>query len=444
MSKSVRGAALLVAMTLTAAACGSGSGGGGDKSAGSTVPAEKLDYKAIGLWDDGPCDPAKPKLKLGVQTVFESPVLSLKEQATALQASAKAFNARGGANGSCIDVTPCDDGANRDQSIECVRTLDKAGVVATVYDTTTAGQGDVSKAMAQAKIPRIASNVANEDWTDKNAFPLDAGSTGVVILLPQALIQQGIKKIGVIRVDLAAASALVGIQKQIYGSKAEFPADVPVSAGTTDYGQFLLKADRAGTGGVVLALGEQEAVQVVKAGQQIASEQVIGSALGTFSHATIKELGDFAKQMVFLWSYPPASADLPVYKALRADLAASGEDGLQPENVKSSAMRSWIALYALLRMTRDAKMTTFTRAGITEMLQKAKDVPMLDMYAGENWTPNAEHPGIFKRAGMNHWGIYKWDPDAKSNGFDGNWVESGTMNYDDVVCGSALGGPPPC
>ena len=47
--------------------------------------AEKIDYQAIGLWDDGPCDPAKPPLKLGLMTVFESPVLSLKEQATALE-----------------------------------------------------------------------------------------------------------------------------------------------------------------------------------------------------------------------------------------------------------------------------------------------------------------------------------------------------------------------
>ena len=37
------------------------------------------------------------------------------------------------------------------------------------------------------------------------------------------------------------------------------------------------------------------------------------------------------------------------------------------------------------------------------MLKKAKDVPMLDMYGGENWTPDVNHPGLFKRAGMNHW-----------------------------------------
>ncbi len=59
-------------------------------------------------------------------------------------------------------------------------------------------------------------------------------------------------------------------------------------------------------------------------------------------------MGDFAEQMAFLWSFPPATADLPVYDALRSDLAASGEEALQPENLKASPMRSWIGLYGLL------------------------------------------------------------------------------------------------
>ncbi len=45
-------------------------------------------------------------------------------------------------------------------------------------------------------------------------------------------------------------------------------------------------------------------------------------------------------------------------------------------------MRSWIGLYALLKMIRDANMTTFTREGISQMLNEAKDVPMLDIFGG--------------------------------------------------------------
>lgn len=440
-----RWSVVTMALVLIATACGSS--GDKDSSGGSstTKAAAAIDYKAIGLWNDGACDTKLPPLKVGLMTVFESPVLSLKDQATALQAAAKAFNARGGANGSCIKVVVCDDGANADQAVACVRTIDQAGVVATVNDQGTAGQADVSKAMAAAKIPRIASNVVPEDWSDQNAYPLDASGTGVTLLLPQALIDAKIKKIGLIRVDLAAASALKPTLEGIYKGKATFVADLPVPGGTTDFSQFILAAQNADAGGVTLALGEQEATQVVAAGQQLSTTMKIGSSLGTFSHKTVAGLGDFAKQMVFLWAFPPATADVPVYAALRADLAASGDKALQPDTLKSSAMQSWIGLYATLKMIRDSGLKDFTRANMTAMLQQAKDVPMLDMFGGENWTPNLNHPGAFERAGMNHWATYKWDPDAKAaDGLQGNFVQNSQINFDQVMCGSMFGAPGPC
>jgi ABC-type branched-subunit amino acid transport system substrate-binding protein len=441
MTRFARLAVVFSALTLVVGAC-SDSKPKASVAASNAGPTEKIDYNAIGLWDDGPCDASKPKLVIGQMTVFESPVLSLKDQADALTAAATAFNQRGGANGSCIEVHNCDDGANIDQAVACVREIDGAGVLATVNDQGTAGQADVSAAMAQAGIPRVASNVSNEDWGDPNAYPIDASGTGVTFLQPQALVDQGAKKIGVVRVDLAAASALVGLLAGVYKDEGvTFPFDAPVSAGTTDYGQFILGAQNAGVDGLTLSLGEQEAVQVVNAGKQLDSPLKLGVALGSFSHQNIADLGDYAKQMVFLWAFPPATTDIPVYKALRADLAASGEEALQPENLKSSPMQSWIGLYALLKMIRDDKMTTFTRQGITAMLQQAKDVPMLGMFGGENWTPNLDHPGLFKRAGMNHWAVYTWDPNASANGFEGNWVEKSQMSFDEVLCGSPFGAP---
>src|SRR5207342_1362951 len=123
--------------------------------------------------------------------------------------------------------------------------------------------------------------------------------------------------------------ALKGLLESTYEGKATFPYDAPVPGGTTDYNQFILGAQNKGADGVALALGENEAVQVVKAGQQLNTKLRIGSSLGTFSHKSVSDLGDFTKQMVFLWSFPPATAEVPVYAALRADLASSGDDALQ-------------------------------------------------------------------------------------------------------------------
>src|SRR5262245_35231459 len=176
-------------------------------------------------------------------TVFESPVISLESHALALDASAAAFNGRGGANGACIEVHTCDDGATLDQSLACVDEIDDAEVVATVNDLGTAGQDDVSEAMAEAGIPRIGTNGSNLDWGDQNAYPLDASGTGFIFLMPQGLIEEGIDEIGIVRVNLSAASALQGLLASIYEGEATFPVDLPVPAGTTDYTQFILAAE---------------------------------------------------------------------------------------------------------------------------------------------------------------------------------------------------------
>jgi ABC-type branched-subunit amino acid transport system substrate-binding protein len=444
MSKNVvRALALMTALSfvVVTAACGDDD----DSASTDATIEENIDYVSLGLWDDGPCDPAREPLKIGLMTVFESPVLSLEDQAVALEVAAEAFNARGGANGACIEVTTCDDGANTDQAVACVRELEQAGVVATVNDQGTAGQAEVSAAMATAGIPRVASNVVSQDWGDPNAYPLDASGTGVTFLQPQALVEEDITEIGIVRVDLAAASALSGFLQQVYDGKATFPVDLPVPEGTTDFSQFILGPQNAGVGGITLSLGEQEAIQVVRAGQQLNTDLQIGASLGTFPHSVVSDLSDFADQMVFLWSFAPATADVPVYAALRADLAGSGEDALQTENLKASPMRSWIGLYALLKMIRDAGMTEFTSEGITAMLQQAKDVPMLGMFGGENWTPNEDHPGLFKRAGTDRWATWRWDAEAEGpDGLDGNFVQSAEISFDEVLCGTPLGAPEPC
>ena len=109
---------------------------------------------------------------------------------------------------------------------------------------------------------------------------------------------------------------------------------------------------------------------------------------------------------------PAGDVRPPVYQALRSDLAASGDRALQPANLQASPMRSWIGLYALLRMIRDAKLTTFTRDGDHD-----------DAQAGERRTDaghlrrrelDAGHRprGLYKRAGTNHWVSWRWDSNA--------------------------------
>jgi hypothetical protein len=318
--------------------------------------------------------------------------------------------------------------------------MDKAGVMVTINDQGLQSQLEVSQKFGSLGIPRLAGNVTNNDWGDQNAYPLDASGTGSTFLMPQALIDAGAKEIGLIRVG-GGAAAMKGLLEPVYADDgATFVYDGEVPAGTTDFTQFIQGAEQAGATGVMLALGEQEALQVVDAAQQLDTDLKVGGTLGTFAHSAVADMGDFAEQMALTWSFPPATADLPVYDALRSDLAASGEDALQAENLKASPMRSWIGLYGLLYMIRDAKPAELNRQSLKAMIEAAKDVPMLGMFGDESWTPDTDHPGLFQRAGMNHWATYKWDPNAEGD-FDGNFVQIGEMSFDEVLCGSIFGAP---
>ena len=84
-------------------------------------------------------------------------------------------------------------------------------------------------------------------------------------------------KIGLIRVDLAAASALIGLLEDIYEGDGHVPVRRPGARRHHRLHPVHPRAPRqAGAGGVTLALGEQEAVQVVRAGQQLGTELLIG------------------------------------------------------------------------------------------------------------------------------------------------------------------------
>ena len=85
-----KGLAALVAFGFLAAACGGSDSGSTTEAptteaptteAPVTEPPVTVDYTAMGLWNDGPCDATKEELVIGLQTVFESAVLTLKDQA---------------------------------------------------------------------------------------------------------------------------------------------------------------------------------------------------------------------------------------------------------------------------------------------------------------------------------------------------------------------------
>jgi ABC-type branched-subunit amino acid transport system substrate-binding protein len=432
-SRSMQWLTVAVAFALVAGGCS-------DDGQAEPEAVPEVDATSVGLWDDGPCDASLDPLIVGMQATFESGILTAKDQAVALEASAVGFNARGGANGHCVEVVTCDQKADPNESLNCVGSLDEAKVAVTVNDFSIAPGPEVVEAYAAAGIARFATASGTPDLSDLNSYPIDAGGIGTTMVAPQGLVDQGVKQIASIRVDIPAASTLIGIYEDIYAADGvEFVADIPVPAGTTDYTQFIQSAEDNGAEGVIIGLGGQEATQVLRAAQQLDSDLLISASLGTFPYSDVADLGDLADQVVLNGANVPATADVPALQVLRADLAASGEETLQPENLKATPMRSWMGLYALLSLIRTSGTEDFSRANLTSLIKGSGPIDMLDLTT--DWTPDTINPGAFPRTGNGFYAFYEWDPSAEFEGTEGNFVETSELDFNALVCGSPIGAP---
>jgi branched-chain amino acid transport system substrate-binding protein len=376
--------------------------------------------KASLVPDNGPCDKSLPKAELGLITVVESPVLSLGDQAEAATASVKAFNKRGGVSKHCMNVTICDDGADANQAADCARQFADGNIVATVNDTTTFGTADVVSILEAAGIPRIGLSPGTPELSSPITYSIGAGGVGTTFMMVPPLAQAGIKKIYMIAVDSPQIDALPGIMKDMFDAYGvEFLGISKVPAGTTDFQQFILAAEDAGADGVVVPLGENEAAQVVQAAEQLGTDLKISTSLGTFGKDDIAALGSFGKQLYFNSELPPPTASkkqFPILPTIIKDLAASGKKELKGNQLKTSPVRSWVAVdhfVSIMEQLGDIDVitgddVTAARAAVTTAMNAATDVDTFGLIPP--WTPNKSDGFlIFDRISQPFYYQVSWD-----------------------------------
>ena len=384
----VAAAACVLALVIGACTEDPGDEGGGSGSSDDQVAVEPSGL----LVDDGACDTALDPYPIGIMTVFESPVLSLVDQVTAAEASVEAFNARGGVGGHCMDLTTCDTNLDPNGEVECARQFVDDGLVATVNDTTAANPTGVIEATVPAGLPRVGVSPGSEELSAANSYPIGGGSVGTTFMMVPPLTRDGATKVAMIHVDTPQVQALRGLLEPMLGAyDAELTAMIPVPQGTTDFQQFVLAAQDSGATGVMLALGEAEAVQVIRAAEQLDSDLTFSTSLGTFAQADVDELGAFGDRLVFNSEVPPATASLdrwPILGDVVTDLSASGDPELQRDQIKSSSFRSWLAVYALVEVVEKfGNPDDISREAITAAFDSASDVDFFGLIPP--WTPRA-------------------------------------------------------
>lgn len=413
-------AAWVCAFVVVIGACTEDSSGGDASASEDGGPSASVEVERSGLLtDDGPCDEALPPYPIGIMTVFESPVLSLIDQVDAADAAVEAFNSRGGIGGHCMELTTCDTDLDPNGEIDCARQFVEDGLVATVHDTTAANPTGVIEATEPAGLPRIGISPGSEEMSASNSYPIGAGGVGTTMIMPAQLARAGHTKIAMIHVDTPLIQALrpvLGPMFEAYG--AELTTMIPVPQGTTDYQQFILAAEDSGATGVILPLGEAEAVQVIRAAEQLGSDLEFATSLGTFGLAEAQDLGPFGEQVLFNSELPPVTASTdtwPILGDVVADLSASGEPELQQDEIKSSSFRSWLAVYALDQVVEQfGTPDDVSREAITAAFESAGNVDMFGLIPP--WTPRGGTGEGILGAVSNPW-YYQVTFDAEAEDF---------------------------
>jgi branched-chain amino acid transport system substrate-binding protein len=404
---------LLCVFALVAVGCSSDkkTTTGASGSSSSSGQAKSL------LPNNGPCDKAKQPYPVGIITVFESAVLSLKDQVTALDASVKAFNARGGIGGHCMNLETCDDKADPNLEVDCARKLIGDGVVATLNDTTSFNPQPVADLFTQAGIARVGDSPNVPELSSPSTYAIGAGGTGTTFMMVPACTRNGHKKIAAIHVDTPQIGPLFdALAPMIKAYGAELVAKLPVTAGTTDFQQFTLAAQKAGADCAIIPLGQNEAVQVLQAAQQVGTKMTFSGSLGTFGRGDIAKFGDFASQLYFNAELPPVTGDQkrwPILADIIRDLSASGDPALQADTIKSSPVRSWVAVYSLVTIVEKfGTPDNVSKQAVKAAMDAAKDVDHFGLIPP--WTPNLTiAPGAFSRISNPWYYVMTWDSSAK-------------------------------
>lgn len=406
-------AAFLALLMLAACSKAEDGEAGAEQSTGGDTEVDP-DLGEDLMWNDGACDDAAPTVPLGLIAPFNAGSISLEDQAIAAEASAEAFNERGGIAGHCIEMITCDDGGDPNQAAECARDLVADGVVAQVNDAVISSADVVVDTFLQAGVPRLDGNPAPVAFSAPNTYALGMGGLGNAVMMVPPLVDQGKSRFAIIRADVPGAAALqTVIEPMVTAYGGEVVADIPVTVGTSDFSQFVLAADAAGADGVLMLAGREEVIQVLRAAQQLDSDLAFSLSLGSVSRQDVAEFGAFADQFVFNGEVPASSVDpepYPLLAVANRDLAASGEERLQPDTVTNASLKSWVYMYALVKMIRDAGITDITPASVTAVLNSATDVDMGDLTPP--WTPNATSEGIFERVSQPYYWTATWDGES--------------------------------
>jgi len=347
---------------------------------------------------------AGPVVKVGMIAPITSPTAANPDQGEAFKAAVAAFNKRGGlgTSGSRMQAVVCDTKGDANGEVNCAREMVDQGVVATINDLAYNNPSGVQEVLAQAGIPRIGlGSTGTESDTSLN-YPLSTGIVGAYQADAVGFADRGKKKVVLVRTDAATGGGFKAfIAPPFKAAGVDVVGDVAIATGSTDYAPYVAQIQSSNPDGVLLAIDDTAAAQLIAAMQQLNYKVLLGGHPGTFTLETLRKFKANTKGTLLAESFPyPSQSNVKNFPALKqffADMKASGKSILDPKQLQPTSFYPWVSTLAFVNVL--AGVDTVTKESVIEALKTAKDIDLEGLAAP--WTPSA--PGFsFFGAVSNH------------------------------------------
>jgi len=345
-----------------------------------------------------------PVVKVGMIAPITSPTAANPDQGEAFKAAVAAFNKRGGLGtaGARMQAVVCDTKGDANGEVDCARRMVDEGVVATINDLAYNNPSGVQEVLAAAGIPRIGlGSTGTESDTTLN-YPLSTGIVGAYQADAVGFADQKKTKVVLVRTDAATGGGFKAfITPPFKAAGVDVVGDVAIATGSTDYAPYVADIQRSHPDGVLLAIDDTSAAQLIAAMQQLNYKVLLGGHPGTFTLETLRKFKDNTKGTLLAESFPyPSQSNVKNFPALKqffADMKASGKSILDPKKLQPTSFYPWVSTLAFVNVL--ANVDHVTKESVIEALKTAKDVDLEGLAAP--WTPSA--PGFsFFGAVSNH------------------------------------------
>ncbi|WP_422342712.1 ABC transporter substrate-binding protein [Parasphingorhabdus sp.] len=310
------------------------------------------------------------------------------EALAGVRAAIASINASGGIRGKRLNLIICDDRGDANQATKCARKAVRENVAATVGNNSNFGSA-ILAVLERGNVASIGHlPITQSDFSSPVAFPLQAGSAGMIAGAARLLASQDAKQVGLAAVDSPAGSlnekfanaGVKGTETKV-GELTLVPLDAP------DYAGYVKKVTSSGDA-VLLGMNSDQAGRFLQAMYEAGAKQPVAVTVGALPPDLIARLGPAAEGRFITAPLRPIEAGGKSNDQYLADLAAH-----QPNtNRNVFSQGGWLAVQAFAAAMTTKQVEDFSPQNVLAAMNSLEGLVVGDMIPSLTTTKKLDPP----------------------------------------------------